>query len=117
MKLKVLGQFRTLLLEVEVNEQSRQDFQNRYTVATGVAPFAGPHYQIQDNKWGCECRIYCDAEDWVIESLEKLGYTSESRDGGGYRSDYPYRFNSQELFWRLIEYGYRIGDNAPIAPA
>ena len=117
MSLKVFGKFRRLLLEVEVTAESRSEFQTRYTMATGITPPVSTHYQIQDNKWGCECRIYFDAEEWVVQSLERLGYTVENREGGGYHNEYEYRINSQELFWRLIEHGYRIGENAPIPSA
>lgn len=114
MSLKIYSKFQRLLLEVEVTVNNRRDFEIRYAEATGTIPQLGSHFQIQDNKWGCECRIYFDAENWVVDSFEKMGHTVESRVGVGYRSEYAYRINSQELFWRLIEYGYRIGDNTPI---
>lgn len=114
MSLTLYGRFDRLLLEAEVAPQSQDEFSSRYASATGQDAFATEHCQIQPDKWGIECRIYFDAPDWVVDSLEKLGYHVEDRLGGGYRSDYGYRINNQEFFWHLVEYGYRLGPNEPI---
>jgi hypothetical protein len=70
----------------------------------------------QENKWGLEARIYFDGPALVVESLRGLGYHVEDRAGGGYKSDYRYRINSQTLFWKLVRHGYRLGENRPIGP-
>ena len=115
MGLTLYGKFDRILLEVEVAPTSTTDFDRRYRAITGEDPSTSDYYQVQDNKWGLECRMYFDAPDWVRESLETLGYTVECREAGGYRSDYQYRVNSQHLFWELVQHGYRLGPNAPIA--
>lgn len=116
MALTLFGKFTRLLLEAEVAPTSENEFVVRYMQIAGVSPKASPHYQRQDNKWGIECRIYFDGPDWVVESLNKLGHHVEDRAGGGYRADYAYRINSQQLFWQLIEHGYRLGPNQPVPP-
>ena len=115
MSLTVFSRLDRLLLEAEVAPGSREEFSRRYRTATGVDAFATEYCQIQPDKWGIECRVYFDAEDWVVESLERLGYHVEDRLGGGYHSDYMYSINSQESFWRLVEHGYRLGPNEPTA--
>ncbi|WP_428938702.1 hypothetical protein [Fontivita pretiosa] len=114
MDLTLFGKFDRLLLEVELAPTSRADFDDRYKAITGENPVTSDYYKVQNNKWGLECRIYFDAPHWVAESLGTLGYTVESRPGGGYRSEYQFRVNSQNLFWQLVQHGYRLGPNAPI---
>ena len=114
MSLRIFSQFTTLLLEAEVAPSSEGEFVQKYSVATGSIPTSHPSYQSQDNKWGIECRMYFNAPDGVVESIERLGHHVERRSGEGYRPEYDFRINSERLFWQLIEYGYRLGENEPI---
>ena len=114
MKHSTYSRFVRLLLEVEVSPQSASDFANKYGVLTGESARTSPYYQVQPNKWGLEARIYFDAPDVVVENLRMLGHHVELRDGGGYRADFAYRVNSEQLFWTLVRHGYRLGENVPI---
>ena len=114
MSLRLFANFTELLLEVEVAPSSEEEFTSRYAQLAGSNPVDSPFYQSQDNKWGIECRAYFNAQDWVIASLRTLGHHIEIRTGDGYRPEYSFRINSQELFWQLVEHGYRLGENAPI---
>ena len=114
MGLTIYGKFDRLLLEAEVAPTSLAEFQKKYTALAGNSPTPSEYFQIQDNKWGAELRVYFDAEDWVCDSLGVLGHGIEDRAGGGYRSEYQYRINSQDLFWHLVKHGYRLGPNSPI---
>jgi len=114
MGLKIYGKFMRLLLEAEVAPTSESEFVQQYAAITGEDPRRSGYMQQQPNKWGIEARIYFDCEDWVCDSMRKLGYTVEDRPGGGYRAEFAYRINSQELFWHLVRHGYRLGENEPI---
>lgn len=114
MSLRLFANFTELLLEVEVAPSSKEEFTSQYASLTGSNPVNSPFCQSQPDKWGIECRAYFNAQDWVVESLKKLGHHVENRTGDGYRPEYTFRVNSQELFWQLIEHGYRLGENAPI---
>ena len=113
MALKIFGKFDQILLEAEVAPASEKEFVTKYKKLTGNNPSQSSHYQIQDNKWGVECRIYFNAPKLVMENLKNF-YHVENRVDEGYRTEYEYRINSHNLFWGLIEYGYRIGKNQPI---
>lgn len=115
MSLKLYGKFTRIHLGAEVAPSVRDEFVLRYQSITGESPVGDASFMSQDNKWGAELRMYFDAEAWVVESLRKLGYTVEERAGQYYRGEYQFRINSQDLFWRLVEHGYRLGANAPIS--
>lgn len=115
MGLAIYGKFDRLLLEVEVAPTKKKEFEQKYAKLSGESAIVGDHYQIQDNKWGVEYRIYFDSDPMVVDSLKTLEYYIEERDGGGYRSDFSYRINNERLFWKLIQHGYRLGLNGPIA--
>ena len=105
-----LTKFTCVLLEAEIAPIAADDFQNEYYANTGESAVGNPHYQIQDNKWGRELRVYFDAPDWVVESMRVLGYLVEERGGAGYRANYAYRCNSPNLWWNLVSGGYRLGE-------
>lgn len=111
----LFAHFSRLLLEAEAAVEKTAEFEQRYLAATGEAATVSSHYQVQDNKWGVECRMYFDAEAWVVESLRKRGYHVEERSGAGYRGDFSYRINSENLFWKLVDHGYRLGENNAMA--
>ena len=46
----------------------------------------------------------------VVEALREMEFHVEERDSG-YKSDFDFRVNSVELFWSLVGYGYRLGEN------
>jgi hypothetical protein len=112
----ILSRFKTVLLEAEVSDSAMPDFIRQYMKLTGADPRSSEHCQPQSNKWGLEARLYFDGDDVLLHNLRISGYHVEDRSGGGYRSDrYPYRINSQQLFWAAVRHGYRLGPNAQIA--
>lgn len=113
MGLTIYGKFSDLLLEAEVAPSSVGEFTSHYGRLAGKSPAASDYFQIQDNKWGLELRVYFNAPDWVCDSLRTLGYHIEDRSGG-YRPEYAFRINHQGLFWSLVSHGYRLGHNEPI---
>jgi len=98
-----------VLLEVECAPSRQHAFEREYAARAGAPP-AGPHYQIQSDKWGLECRIYFNAPPGLRGALAADGLHVEQRNGG-YGSDRMYRVNSQDAFWELVDAGYRLGPN------
>lgn len=113
MSRSINSRFTRLLLEVEVSENQFDEFSKKYLSATGKDPRASEHCQLQPDKWGLEARLYFDGDEILLTNLQKLGFHVEERTSG-YRSDYPYRVNSNRLFWRAVEHGYRLGENTTI---
>jgi hypothetical protein len=107
----VHGSYGRILLEVEISPKSLESFRTRYRGITGRAPRIGQFLQVQDNKWGAECRAYFDTDAGTFRRLRRRGFHIEQRQGRGYRGDYEYRINSQAFFWELIGHGYRLGPN------
>jgi len=107
---EIKDEFTRILLEVEVSPKGQGDFESEYYEITGERPEVGEYYQIQPDKWGLECRIYFDAPYHLCDRLRDLGYHVEERDSG-YRSDYEFRINNNELFWRLATEGLLLGEN------
>ena len=56
------------------------------------------------DKWGLELRCYFQDRDGFPEGIQ----TTSNR---AYRSEYPYRFNDNEVIEELFDLGYRIGLN------
>ena len=107
-----LGKF-GLLLEAEVAPGAQSKFEKRYHKATGVAvtPGSSQHYQDQPNKWGAELRVYFDDPGMAV-SLEAHGAHVEYPRKGYMAGKYRYRFNDNNLWWKLVEvYGLRLGVN------
>lgn len=98
--------FENLLLEVEAHPDSIANFMKRYRDLTGGNPPVGS-VQSQSNKWGVEARVYFNASSETVDELQNDGY-EVSDAHRGYKDEYRYRINSQELFWLLIEEGQRL---------
>ena len=66
--------------------------------------------------WGFGFRVFFEPkEDWVIESLYKIGYEATFNKKHPYNNlEFPFLVSDEELFWWLIDYGYRLGENEPI---
>lgn len=110
----ILSRFARVLLEAEVSKSAWADFIKKYGLLTGEDATNLQYCQLQPNKWGLEARLYFDGDETLISNLAKLGYHVELRESAGYRDDYSYRVNSQSLFWRAVEHGYRLGPNIQI---
>jgi hypothetical protein len=106
-----VGIRRPIRLEAEVSVKHRRRFQQRYAKSTGSKPIpdCGGYYECGPGKWGIELRIYFNATEGIIELLHALGFKVE--ENRPYRPEYKYRINSNKLWWKLIEAGFRLGDN------
>lgn len=99
-----------VFLEVEVNPNKAKEFEGEYHKYTDSYPSLGNGYQIQDNKWGTEYRIYFNAAPDIIEYFKKYGISVEDRKRP-YKRSLGFRLNDQNFFWKLVNEGYRLGNN------
>jgi len=127
--LKLFEHFDNIHLEVCITDKDRSRFEKMYGLATGQSSKGkdGYYERMLHNKkdaWGIEYRIYFKTStDWVIDSLKKLGYYVEQPkhmiaielDKHHPNHGYELRVASTELFWWLVDYGYRLGENTSIA--
>jgi hypothetical protein len=107
-----LGDF-GLLLEAEVARKAQTRFEKRYAKATGIAVSPGEprYYQDQPDKWGAELRVYFN-DPGMAASLEAMGVHVEFPRKGYKAGEYRYRFNDNNLWWKLVEeYALRLGPN------
>lgn len=99
---------------------SKQDaFIYDYKGHTGEDPVIEQGFFIgrQGTKvWGLDFRVFFEPKaDWVIDSLDKIGYKATSDKKSPYKDlEFPFLVSDEELFWWLIGYGYRLGENEPI---
>lgn len=99
------------LIEVELPEDKRAEFDHNYRSATGEVAVPGDYYRVIDNKWGVELRLYLAAAPSTIEGLRSHCAVMSNT---GIRSDeYSYRINNNELIRRMFREGYRLGPNSP----
>lgn len=99
-------------LEAEVADRREGAFIADYQAATGVKPPKGRYHVIasaNDGKRGLEGRVYLNATPAQIKQLEALGYRVQGPRSRGYLSDsYAYRVDRNQLFWELVNAGYRL---------
>jgi len=121
--LKVFGAFNGILLEARVGTKVKDEFITEYSCRSGLTAVGQNAFMVRENNgWpgGVDTRTYFDAPQWVVNSLKKLGFRIVKRQidmdkyEGGLR-EYPWKVCSQELFWWLVDYGYRIGKNETIS--
>src|SRR5438552_2066957 len=96
-------------LEAEVAAKGITRFQTRYQSITGSAPATG-FLDIGAGKWGAELRVYFNSHPAIAAGLRTIGYHVETRRGG-YNGQFRYRINNNELWWHLIQSGWRLGNN------
>ncbi len=99
-----------VILEVEITSTKADAFIARYQRETGNVISPGSHFQIQENKWGGEYRIYFNAEPDLNDEFATLGIDVE-QGARPYHQTRIFRVNNMEFFWALIAAGYRIGPN------
>lgn len=103
-----------VFLEVEVAPKKAKEFQDEYHKSTGSSPSLGNGYQIQDNKWGIEYRIYFNANPGVADSVIidyfKSHGISVEQGKRPYKRNLRFRVNDQNFFWKLINEGSRLGE-------
>ena len=99
---------------------SKQDtFRKEYGHRTGDNPVKEQGFFIRKpgpTAWGVAYRIFFEPKvDWLNESFEKLGYHVTSNVFCPYEDiKFPFLVSNEELFWWLVDYGYRLGNNEPI---
>jgi hypothetical protein len=128
--LRLFEKFESVYLEVCVPDEHKQRFEHDYGLRTGFTPqsyvdgYNTRHRKKKYNAWGIEFRVYFkNSCDFLIDSLSKLGFHTEISDkliavefnGEHPEHGYKHRVSNQELFWWLIDYGYRLGENQPIS--
>jgi hypothetical protein len=111
MSLKLFQNFTRLHIKVEVTPKDRPRFLKQYGALTGLD--ASENIRVVYRKpgptaWGVAYRIFFKADKWVIESLKMLGHHIEPL-----KNDL-YLCSREDLFWDLMEFGYRIGENENI---
>jgi hypothetical protein len=120
--IKLFGAFEGLFIEPRVGGKAKESFVKEYACRAGEDVRQAESFMIRDkNGWqgAIDAKVYFNAPEWVIESLGKLGFRVVKRQidmdkyEGGLR-EYPYKVCSKELFWWLVDYGYKAGKNAPI---
>lgn len=95
-------------LECEAKAGKLGGFCKDYTTKTGIAPDMSAVHTIED-KWGVELRVYFDGSD-AADRLGSEGHRVENRETG-FGSERQYRVNSKDLFWEMVDSGYRLGNN------
>ena len=127
--LKLFEKFENLYLEVCVPDEHRKRFEKDYALRTGRGPkdidgYNTRHRSKKYNAWGIEFRIYFKTSvDWVVDSLKKLGFHTEISEkliAVEFNNEHPengykHRVTNQELFWWLVDYGYRLGENLAVS--
>lgn len=123
--LKLFENFDKVYLEVCVPDEHRKRFEKEYALRTqadalGIDGYNTRHRKEKYNAWGIEFRVYFKTTvDWVVDSLKRLGFHTEISDNliavefvnAHPKHGYKHRVTNQELFWWLVDYGYRLGEN------
>ena len=86
---------------------SIHDFRAEYERRTGDQP--GDGFSTPRSKRTQQFRIYCNIDGFVIEAMRRAGVNITTNQV--YRRIYNVRFTDRQLFWELIDAGFRLGDN------
>ena len=103
----------------EVLPAKQDAFKKEYSLKTGDDPVEEQGFFVGKQgtaSWGVDFRVFFEPkEEWVIESFDKIGFKlTSSKKKCPYELDFPAIISSEELFWWLVDYGYRLGNNDPI---
>lgn len=125
--LRIFSKFTNLILESRVGKGRYKDFTRQYGIRTGESCNGDTITRTDSSAWlnSLDTKIYFDAPDWVIESLRKLGFhvlqgivvsLKKTYTGEKYKNidNCKYSISNNELFWWLVDYGYKLGENNPI---
>ena len=102
---------RRVLIEVELANNSRNNFETKYNTLTNGQPLPNknedPYYIWQDgaNKWGIELRLYFISDENIPNQLENLCVNNNRH---GYEK-YDKRINNNNLIYSLFEKGFALG--------
>jgi len=126
--IKLFENLEKCYLEVCVPDDDRERFENDYAIHSLQSPkdidgYNNRQRKTKYNAWGIEFRVYFKTSaDWIVDSLKKLGFHTEISDkliavefnNQHPQNGYKHRVSNKELFWWLIDYGYRLGENNAI---
>lgn len=115
--LKFIGMLENVVLEM-YGKDDNSEINKHYARITGdsVADCEG-FIDRKGKCWQSQYRVYFEANSIAVDSLKTLGVTvledavpqniSEKR----YGEKRTYFINNQYWFWKIVEYGYRLGEN------
>lgn len=125
--LKLFGAFTNIVLESRVGPDKYDDFVKEYAIKTGISCKENNAFITRLGGWdnALDAKIYFNAPKWVIESLKKLGINvlEGKKHQMRYASQYEstkenpcqYSISNNWMFWWLVDYGYRLGENVAIS--
>lgn len=108
-----LAKAEKVLLQVEVLSGFRKDFEAKYKQITGKIP-SGESYIVVEKaargdrenfKNGARIQIYFNGSEMIAKNLKMFGYDITHFYGG----EWQFGGNNQELFWKLLYDGFRLG--------
>ena len=116
--LKVFSKLKNVYMQAEIIPSHVKAFKEKYAVRATDITKMNNFFNRKKGKtaWGDAYRIFFDTtEDWVIESLEKLGF-HVTQNGNGFSAcnkniKTDNLATNEELFWRLVDFGYKLGPN------
>jgi hypothetical protein len=96
-------------LDIETIPQFQNSVEKEYENLTGMKLLQDDHnyyvWPAGTNKWAPELRIYFIKNDSIPPSLSTIVRSARFESG-----EYNARINNNEFVWKLIKYGFRIGD-------
>lgn len=125
--LPMFAHFTKIILEARVVEASHDGFVQKYGVRTGESCREGVLIRSDSSAWkySVDTKVYFDAPDWILDNFKMLGIhvtkgvvcsLKKVCSGEQHKNidQCRYTISSNEFFWWLVDYGYRLGENAPI---
>lgn len=112
---ELIAQVDSLFIEAELRERDLLSFSKRNMNEGGNRVTADTEGVMFLKNHGLECRIYFNADDFVVSQLAMLGYvpTVDKRDDpvkrGTWRGEYRYRIDSNAFYFLLVRNGFHLG--------
>ena len=118
--MRIFGKLTNVILEVYGNDND--DIAKKYCAITGESLSGKGFIDRKNCNWQNQFRIYFNADKDLLESFSKLGIivldskTPKSiiEEYGKEDGDCPYIISNMYWFWKLVEYGFRLGANENI---
>lgn len=111
---EIFTQVDNMCIEVEMPTKDLAKFSWKYTsMSCESVPTGGPVILRDTMHGGENCRIYFNADEFLITQLAMLGYkaldghTDKAR--GNWHKEYRWRLDSNHLFWILVRNGFQLG--------
>lgn len=122
--LRVLGNFTDVVLEAYGSDDNDAFF-NRYGVLTGQSVNEEAFVDRAGKKggWKNQFRVYFNIDEDFVESLRKMGFNVMENKTPQSITDlheddktvFKYIVSNSDMFWMMVEFGYRLGGNEPIS--